>query len=420
MNDKVILVTGGARGMGAAHARLLVAEGARVVITDILHTEGEALAAELGGSAFYVGQDVTQPEEWAKAVASAERHFGALHGLVNNAGIANMAPIEQFPLDQWNKTLAVNLTGVFLGMQAALPAIRRADGGSIVNVSSVEGAAGQCRTSRVCRFEVRRAGHHQVRSAGSRGLGSPRDGHMCGDRITILERLRIPGGALDGNQDLGRGFVVRGGREMEDHFECLWDLFRSIPSLETEGASVLDEFYWLNKDDPNYSLQRATVNQGQDARTDGLFTLSEKAQKELIAILLASREEMENKRIDEVFGKDFFNSNFWLYWRTMFAFQEWHSALEMKLYLHRFIHHIGGLPDFSALKFTKYNQYESLVLALCKWLLEQGVNFRYDVEVTDVDFDIKAGCKQATAIHAYSRDGDQRFQAIVITVSRRW
>ncbi|MFK4534950.1 oleate hydratase [Bradyrhizobium ottawaense] len=225
-----------------------------------------------------------------------------------------------------------------------------------------------------------------------------RDGHMRGDRITILERLKIPGGALDGKQELDRGFVVRGGREMEDHFECLWDLFRSIPSLEIEGASVLDEFYWLNKDDPNYSLQRATVNQGQDARTDGLFTLNEKAQKELITIFLASREEMENKRIDEVFGRDFFYSNFWLYWRTMFAFEEWHSALEMKLYLHRFIHHIGGLPDFSALKFTKYNQYESLVLPLCKWLADQGVKFRYSVEVTDVDFDIQPGYKQASGI----------------------
>ncbi|BBB96668.1 MULTISPECIES: glucose 1-dehydrogenase [Bradyrhizobium] len=142
LKNKVILVTGGARGMGAAHARLLVAEGARVVITDILHIEGEALAAKLGESTVYVPQDVTQPKEWAEAVASAERRFGALHGLVNNAGIANMAPIEQFPLDQWNKTLAVNLTGVFLGMQAALPAIRRAGGGSVVNISSVEGLRG--------------------------------------------------------------------------------------------------------------------------------------------------------------------------------------------------------------------------------------------------------------------------------------
>ncbi|MGY3621598.1 hypothetical protein ACVJGD_007794 [Bradyrhizobium sp. USDA 10063] len=99
VNEKVILVTGGARGMGAAHARLLVAEGAKVVITDVRHTEGEALAAQLGTSALYVRQDVSEPEEWCNAIASAESRFGALHGLVNNAGIASIAPIEQFPLD---------------------------------------------------------------------------------------------------------------------------------------------------------------------------------------------------------------------------------------------------------------------------------------------------------------------------------
>ncbi|MCH5643285.1 oleate hydratase [Gordonia sp. ABSL49_1] len=234
-----------------------------------------------------------------------------------------------------------------------------------------------------------------------------RDGRMAGDRITILERLTLPGGALDGIKEPEKGFVIRGGREMENHFECLWDLFRSIPSLEIDGASVLDEFYWLNKDDPNYSLQRATVEQGKDAHTDGLFTLSEKAQKDIIKIFLATREEMENKRIDEVFSQEFLDSNFWLYWRTMFAFEEWHSALEMKLYLHRFIHHIGGLPDFSALKFTKYNQYESLVLPLYTWLLDQGVTFRFDTEVTDVDFDIHGERKQATYLHWVDADGDE-------------
>ncbi|QHO77882.1 3-alpha-hydroxysteroid dehydrogenase [Bradyrhizobium sp. CCBAU 051011] len=142
VNEKVVLVTGGAQGMGAAHARLLVAEGAKVVITDILHKEGEILAAELGTSAIYVRQDVAQPEDWCQAIAAAESKFGALHGLVNNAGIASMAPIEQFPLEQWKKTLAVNLTGVFLGMQTALPAMRRAGGGSIVNISSIEGLRG--------------------------------------------------------------------------------------------------------------------------------------------------------------------------------------------------------------------------------------------------------------------------------------
>ncbi|MEC3956822.1 oleate hydratase [Nocardia sp. CDC153] len=225
-----------------------------------------------------------------------------------------------------------------------------------------------------------------------------RDGQMPGDKITILEELKLPGGALDGIKEPEKGFVIRGGREMENHFECLWDLFRSIPSIEVEG-SVLDEFYWLNKDDPNFSLERATVKRGQSAQTKDLFTLNDKAQKDITKIFLATREEMEGKRINEVFSKDFFESNFWMYWRTMFAFEDWHSALEMKLYLHRFIHHIGGLPDFSALKFTKYNQYESLVLPLYRWLLDQGVTFKFDTTVTDVDFEITANRKQATRIH---------------------
>jgi oleate hydratase len=187
--------------------------------------------------------------------------------------------------------------------------------------------------------------------------------------------------------------------------ECLWDLFRSVPSLEMDGASVLDEFYWLNKDDPNYSLQRVTERQGQDAHTDGLFGLSDRAQKDIVKVFMATREEMEGKRIDEVFGADFLASNFWLYWRTMFAFEEWHSALEMKLYLHRFVHHIGGLPDFTALKFTKYNQYESLVLPLTRWLLDQGVTIQFETEVTDIDFEITAERKLANRIHWIGPDG---------------
>ncbi|MFB1490165.1 MULTISPECIES: oleate hydratase [unclassified Thiocapsa] len=115
-----------------------------------------------------------------------------------------------------------------------------------------------------------------------------RDGQMPGNRITILEQHQLPGCALDGIKEPNKGFVIRGGREMEEHFECLWDLYRSIPSLEIEGASVLDEFYWLDKDDPNSSLQRATVNRGEDAHTDGLFTLSEQAQKEIVKLFLAT------------------------------------------------------------------------------------------------------------------------------------
>ena len=96
-----------------------------------------------------------------------------------------------------------------------------------------------------------------------------RDGQMKGENIHILEELKAPRRGLRRHQDPTRGFVIRGGREMENHFECLWDLFRSIPSLEHPENSVLDEYYWLNKEDPNYSLCRATVDRGKDAHTDG-------------------------------------------------------------------------------------------------------------------------------------------------------
>lgn len=225
-----------------------------------------------------------------------------------------------------------------------------------------------------------------------------RDGQMKGKNIHILEELKITGGACDGILDPNKGFIVRGGREMENHFECLWDLFRSIPSLEIPNASVLDEFYWLNKSDPNYSLCRATINRGENAKTDGKFALSKKASIQITKLFLTKNESLYDKTIDDVFDDEFYKSNFWLYWQTMFAFEKWHSALEMKLYIQRFIHHIGGLPDFSALKFTKYNQYESLILPMMKYLEKHNVNFVYDTKVINVEFDITKDKKVAKRI----------------------
>ena len=233
-----------------------------------------------------------------------------------------------------------------------------------------------------------------------------RDGQMKGEHIHILEELNIAGGACDGINDPTKGFIIRGGREMENHFECLWDLFHSIPSLEHEGQSVLDEYYYLNKKDPNYSLQRATVNRGEDAHTDGKFALSEKASMEIIKLFMSRDEDLYDKKLTDVFTDEFFSSNFWLYWQTMFAFETWHSALEMKLYIQRFIHHIGGLPDFSALKFTKFNQYESLILPMLKYLEAHNVQFEYGVRVTNVRFEFKNGRKIAREIVCV-RDGNE-------------
>ncbi len=231
-----------------------------------------------------------------------------------------------------------------------------------------------------------------------------RDGQMKGENVHILERGDLPGGACDGYKFENLGYVMRGGREMDNHFEVMWDLFRSIPSIETEGVSVLDEYYWLNKADPNYSLCRATVDRGQDAHTDGKFGLSDKGAKEILKLFFTPNEDLQNKRITDIFDDEVFKSNFWLCWRTMFAFENWHSALEMKLYLQRYIHHIGGLPDFKALRFTRYNQYESMILPMVKYLEGFGVQFHYGVQVTNVQFDCNKTRKLATRIDVL-RDG---------------
>ena len=234
-----------------------------------------------------------------------------------------------------------------------------------------------------------------------------RDGQMKGSSVHIFEKDPLPGGACDGWR-FDVGYVMRGGREMDNHFEVMWDLFRSIPSIETDGVSVLDEYYWLNKKDPNFSLCRATENRGQDAHTDRKFAVSDKAAMEIMRLFFTPDEELFDKKIEDFFDDEVFGSNFWLYWRTMFAFQNWQSALEMKRYIKRYIHHIGGLPDFTALRFTKYNQYESMILPMIRYLEDHGVQFHYNIKVMNVEFDLQPGCKQATRIEL-ERDGQQEF-----------
>ena len=233
-----------------------------------------------------------------------------------------------------------------------------------------------------------------------------RDGQMKGEKVHILEKDSIPGGACDGYKYDNLGYVMRGGREMDNHFECMWDLFRSIPSIETEGVSVLDEYYWLNKKDPNYSLMRATINRGEDAHTDKKFGLSDKGAMEILKLFFTPNEELYDKKITDFFDDEVLNSNFWLYWRTMFAIENWHSALEMKLYIQINIHHIGGLPDFTELRFTKYNQYESMILPMIKYLEGFGVQFHYNTKVENVEFDIQEYKKVAKRI-IYTTDGNK-------------
>ena len=234
-----------------------------------------------------------------------------------------------------------------------------------------------------------------------------RDGQMKGEHIHILEKLELAGGSCDGRKDITKGFFMRGGREMDNHFECMWDMYRDVPSIETPGISVLDEYYWLNKHDPNYSLCRASTNCGEDAHTDKKFELDKDSAMALSKLFMTPEKDLEDKKISDILPDSFWNTNFWLYWQTMFAFQKWSSALEMKRYLCRYVHHIDGLPDFSALRFTKYNQYESMILPLVKYLENHGVKIEYGIDVKNVIIDTSLDKKIAKQI-VYVKDGQEQ------------
>ena len=239
-----------------------------------------------------------------------------------------------------------------------------------------------------------------------------RDGQMPGNHIHLLEKLELAGGSCDGYKDVHKGFYMRGGREMDNHFEIMWDVFRDVPSIETPSVSVLDEYYWLNKHDPNYSLCRATVNKGEDAHTDKLFKLDKDSAMALSQLFITPEADLEDKKISDVLPESFWETNFWLYWQTMFAFQKWSSALEMKRYLCRYVHHIDGLPDFSALRFTKYNQYESMILPLIEYLKKHDVDIQFGMDVKNVVIEDVDGKKTAKEL-IYVKDNKE--QSIPLT-----
>ncbi len=238
-----------------------------------------------------------------------------------------------------------------------------------------------------------------------------RDVQMSGDKIHILEKLDIAGGSCDGRKDIHKGFYMRGGREMDNHFEIMWDVYRDVPAIEDSGEtsphSVLDEYYWLNKRDPNYSLCRATLNRGENAHTDNKFDLDKESALALAKLFMTPEKDLEDKKISEVLPESFWDTNFWLYWQTMFAFQRWSSALEMKRYLCRYVHHIDGLPDFSALRFTRYNQYESMIQPLVRYLYDNGLRIEFGTEAKNVVIENDNGRRVAKEL-IYVKDGKEQ------------
>jgi len=238
-----------------------------------------------------------------------------------------------------------------------------------------------------------------------------RDGHFAGDQITILDESAITGGSLDASGNPLDGYLVRGGREMEEHYECLWDLLSQVPSIVTPGMTVLSELRDINMADPNEATTRIMNNCGvQDHNTS--LGLSHHNVRELTKLTLATEEELGATTVEEYFSAAYLETDMWCYWRSMFAFEPWHSVVEMRRYMNRFMHLLPGMSRLRDILFTKYNQYDSLVLPIETMLKAQGVKFDLGTQVTDLDIDISTDSKTVTAIHLL-RDGEP--QTIVTT-----
>lgn len=172
LDGKVALITGGARGMGKAHVRHFVAEGARVVFGDVLDEQGAAVAGKLGADARYVHHDVTSEQDWTAAVQTAVSAFGKLDVLVNNAGVLTFAPISEMPLADFRRILEVNAVGCWLGMKSVIGPMKAAGGGSIVNISSIEGLTGaaECSAYAASKFAVRGMTKAAAQELGGSGI----------------------------------------------------------------------------------------------------------------------------------------------------------------------------------------------------------------------------------------------------------
>lgn len=237
-----------------------------------------------------------------------------------------------------------------------------------------------------------------------------RDAGVPGENIHILESLAIPGGSLDGAESpIQPGYVTRGGRMLEDEaYRCTWNLLESIPSLEDPEVNARQEIIDFNNKVHTHANARL-INKNHEILEAPEYGFNGKDRIEMMRLLGLSEKALGARRIDEVFSEHFFETNFWQMWRTTFAFQNWHSAAELRRYFIRFVQEFSRIHTLSGVRRTVYNQYDSMVRPLQRWILEQGVDVRFGVTVTDVDFsgtDSPSDPRRVTKLH-YDKAGEQ-------------
>ncbi|MCZ4119713.1 oleate hydratase [Streptomyces sp. H39-S7] len=210
-----------------------------------------------------------------------------------------------------------------------------------------------------------------------------REGGFSGADIVILEEQDREGGSLDAAGSPETGYTMRGGRMFEVHFECTYDLLSSIPSLDDPSKSVTEDTFAFHEDFAWDDHARLVDAEGKviDAHS---MTFSERDRLELVKCVATPEKLLDGKRISDCFHEEFFTTNFWAMWCTTFAFEPWHSAIEFRRYLNRFVHLFKTFDTMSGIYRTKFNQFDSIVRPLLKWLTDQGVTVQLDTRVTDL------------------------------------
>jgi oleate hydratase len=226
-----------------------------------------------------------------------------------------------------------------------------------------------------------------------------RDGGMPGERVSIFEALPLMGGSLDGAGDAAEGYSLRGGRMLTtDNYECTWDLFKSIPSLNHPGKSVFDETVEFNEQHKSHALARLVDSRRAKVPVSSMgFSMQDRM--ELLKLSQTDEVALGASGITDWLSPEFFETEFWFMWATTFAFQPWHSAVEFKRYLHRFMLEFSRIETLAGVKRTIYNQYDSMVAPLQTWLKAQGVRFLSDCKVTELEHKTESGKFMITGIH---------------------
>lgn len=226
-----------------------------------------------------------------------------------------------------------------------------------------------------------------------------RDGKLAGENICILEASPLMGGSLDGAGNPDTGYSLRGGRMLTtDNYECTWDLFKSIPSLSNASLSVFEETLAFNEKHKANSMARLVDRRRAKVPVSSMgFSMQDRL--ELLKLSNADEASLGASRITDHLSPAFFETQFWYMWATTFAFQPWHSAVEFKRYLHRFMLEFSRIETLGGVKRTIYNQYDSFVRPLHAWLLAQGVQFQMGTKVTDLEHKTEDGQFVVTVIH---------------------